>query len=129
MLNSTFCLCTVPPFDRESQLVTAYGLYRLERAGIPVWRELSDKNRDFQAVLRVREPDANLAIIKWLSSGQKANIQPLWKNLLLILRLINLDILAKQIETYLSGTAGTEETLSNEKGLPLCRFTNPYDIV
>ena len=52
------------PFNRES-LVTTYALYRLERRGVQVRREISTKNRDFQAVLRMKQPDANLAMIKW----------------------------------------------------------------
>ena len=90
-----------PPFDRES-LVTTYALCRLERRGVQVRREISTKNRDFQAVLRMKQPDANLAMIKWVNTAHKSNIKPTWKNLFLVFRLINLDHLAEQIETYLS---------------------------
>ena len=67
-------------------------------------RKISDKNRDFQAVLRLKQPDANLAMIKWINTERKTGITPTWKNLFLILRLIDLDHLAKQIEAYLRGT-------------------------
>ena len=111
-----FCiLCTVPPFDRES-LVTAYALYRLERGGIPVRREISNKNRDFQAVLRQKQPDANLAMIKWLNREQKANIKATWKNLFLVLCLISLDYLAEKIETFMTGTTGSEESTTLKRG-------------
>ena len=92
---------TEPPFDEESQ-VTTYALYRLEREGVQVRREISTKSRDFQAVLGVKQPDANLAMIKWLNTPQKSNIKPTWKNLFLLLRLINLDHLAKKIDAYLT---------------------------
>ena len=100
-----------PPFDRES-LVTTYALYRLERGGVQVRREISTKNRDFQAVLRMKQPDANLAMIKWVNTAQKSNIKPTWKNLFLVLRLINLNHLAEQIEAYFC--RGTVEQLSQE---------------
>ena len=66
-------------------------------------REISTKNKDFQAVLRLKQPDANLAMIKWMDSVQQTNINPTWKNLVLVLRLINLDHLAEEINMYLSG--------------------------
>ena len=91
----------MPPFDRES-LVTTYALYRLEREGIQVRREISNKNRDFQAVIWQKQPDAHLAMMKWLNIGEKSNIKPTWKNLFLILRLIKLDHLVEKMEEYLS---------------------------
>ena len=67
-------------------------------------REISNKNREFQAVLQLKQPDANLAMIKWINTERKTDITSTWKNLFLILRLIDLDHLAKQIEAYLRGT-------------------------
>ena len=68
-------------------------------------------------MLRVKQPDANLAMIKWLNShsGRKTDITPTWKNLLLILRLIDLEELAKQIEAYLRGTTVTQLASSAEQ--------------
>ena len=109
-LLTIFFMTAEPPFDRESQ-VTTYALYRLER-GVQVRREISTKNRDFQAVLRMKQPDANLAMIKWVNTAQKSNIKPTWKNLFLVLRLINLDHLAEQIEAYFS--RATVEQLSQD---------------
>ena len=65
-------------------------------------------------MLRVKQPDANSAMIKWLNShsGRKTDITPTWKNLLLILRLVGLEDLAKQIEAYLRGTTVTQLTSS-----------------
>ena len=68
-------------------------------------REISSKNKDFQAVLRQKQPDANLAMIKWTNSVHQTSLKPTWKTLLLVLRLINLDHFAEQINTYLSGGA------------------------
>ena len=68
-------------------------------------------------MLRVKQPDANLAMIKWLNShsGRKTDITPTWKNLFLILHLIDLEELAKQIEAYWRGTAVTQLTSSTEE--------------
>ena len=86
-------------------------------------REINTKNKDFQAVLRQKQPDANSAMIKWTNSVQQANIRPTWKNLVLILRLINLDHLAKEINMFLSGAAvkqqlsgGTSSSIEQDPG-------------
>ena len=83
-------------------------------------REISSKNKDFQAVLRQKQPDANSAMIKWT---QQTNIKPTWKNLFLILHLINLDHLAKEINMHLSGAAvkqqlsgGTSSSIEQDPG-------------
>ena len=103
----------------ENQL-TLYGLHRLERGGVQVRREISTKNKDFQAVLRLKQPDANLVMIKWTNSVQQTNIKATWKNLVLILRLINLDHLAEEINMYLSGAA-VKQQLSGGRHLILHR--------
>ena len=90
--------------------MTPYALYRLERGGVQVRREISSKNKDFQAVLRQKQPDANSAMIKWTNSVHQTSLKPTWKTLLLVLRLINLDHLAEEINTCLSG--GTVKQLS-----------------
>ena len=86
-------------------------------------REISTKNKDFQAVLRLKQPDANLAIIKWTNSVQQANIKPTWKNLALVLHLINLDHLAEEINMYFTGAAvkqqlsgGTSSSIEQDPG-------------
>ena len=75
-------------------------------------REINTKNKDFQAVLQQKQPDANSAMIKWTNSVQQANIKPTWKNLALVLHLINLDHLAKEIDMYLTGAAVKQQQLS-----------------
>ena len=71
-------------------------------------RQITSKNKDFQAVLRQKQPDANSAMIKWTSSVHQTSLKPTWKSLLLVLRLINLDHLAEEINTYLSGGAAKQ---------------------
>ena len=72
--------------------------------------QIGSKNKDFQAVLRVKQPDAGTAMIKWINSVHQTNLKPTWKTLFLVLRLIDLDHLAEEINTYLSG--GTVKQLS-----------------
>ena len=71
---------------------------------------ISSKNKDFQAVLRMKQPDAGTAMIKWINSVHQTSLKPTWKTLLLVLHLIDLDHLAEEIYTYLSG--GTMKQLS-----------------
>ena len=71
--------------------------------------ELTNKNRDFQALIRVRQPDLFSAIDKWLTVSVRSCIKPTWKNLILVLRLLNLDHLAVQFEDHLPLTYLEEE--------------------
>ena len=88
-------------FDPESK-VTMRALFIAEGSGIPVLTELIDKNRDFQALIRVRQPDLFSAIDKWLIAPVRSCIKPTWKNLILVFRLLDLDRLAIQFEDHLS---------------------------
>ena len=87
-------------------------LTQLERrARIPVLTDLEAKNYEFQAIIRVKQPDLSWAINKWLTAPVLSRIKPTWKNLLIVLRLINLDDLAQQIEKYF-----TKHSLSTLEG-------------
>ena len=82
-------------------MFTLASLTQLEkREGIPVFTELEAKNHEFQAVIRVKQPSLSWAINKWLTGSVLSRIKPTWKNLLSVLRLIDLDHLAEDIETY-----------------------------
>ena len=77
-------------------------LNQLERlSGIPVLASLEDKSHDFQSVIRVKQHSVSGAIDKWLTSPVLSRILPSWKSFFLVLRLINLDQLALQMETFL----------------------------
>ena len=107
VITPVFCICVDSQFkvDLESEL-TPYALYRLERGGVQVRREISKKNRDFQAiVLRQNQPNANFAMIKWMNSARQTSIKATWKNLCLVLRLVDLDDVAEKIDKCLSGGA------------------------
>ena len=81
--------------------MTPYALYKVEREGVQLRSEISSKNRDFQALLRLKQPDANSALIKWLNTSNKSDIKPTWRNLLLVLRLVKLDKVAERMEAHL----------------------------
>ena len=90
-------------------------LTQLERrTGIPVLADLEAKNQEFQAMIRVKQPNLSWAINKWLTTPVLSRIKPTWKNLLIVLHLINLDDLAQQIEKYF--TKHSLSTLEGEKG-------------
>ena len=86
-------------------MFTSAALTQLEeREGIRVLTELEAKKNEFQAVIRVKQPDISQAIDRWLTAPVLSRIKPTWGNLLCVLRLINLDQLANDIELYLKGT-------------------------
>ena len=94
-----------------NEVFTSAALTQLEkREGIPVLTELEAKNHKFQAVIRVKQPNLSWAIDKWLTNSVRSCITPTWRNLLLVLRLINLDHLADNIEAY-----SKKHSLSNLK--------------
>ena len=79
-------------------------------AGIPVRRTLSDYTWHVRIILGLAQNtdlDLNGLLNYWTSSVQW--LPPLWKNLLLIIRLLNLDELAQRMEAYLSAGATEEE--------------------
>ena len=98
--------------------MTPYALYRLERAGIKVIREVHCKKRDFQAVLRLKQAGTHLSLIKWINSVHQTSFKPTWKTLFLVLCLIDLDHLTEEIYTYLSG--GTVKQLSEGTSASMC---------
>ena len=100
----------VTPFNPDSPF-DMRALSLLEAAaGIPVMRTLKKYTQQIQNILGfVKIPDFGLKTLLnfWLRNAK--HILPTWKNLLLVIRLLNLDELAERIETYLS--AGATEDL------------------
>ena len=83
-----------------------------EAVGIPVMTTLSDYTWQIQTFLGLTQYtnlDLNGLLNFWLTSVQW--VPPTWKNLLLVIRILNLDDLAQRMETCLSG--GTEEPHEN----------------
>ena len=91
-------------------------LTQLERlSGIPILASLQEISRDFQAVIRVQQHSITGAIEKWVSApkGVLSRIAPTWKNFFLVLRLINQDQLALQMETFLEEHPSLGKTEGN----------------
>jgi hypothetical protein len=105
----------VTPFDPDSSF-TLRALSLLESAaGIPVMTTLSDHTRNIQNILGLSMTinlDLNGLLNNWISGILW--LPPLWRNLLLIVRLLHQDELAQRMETYLS--AGATEELSPTGG-------------
>ena len=94
-------------------MFTFAALTQLERReGIPVLTELEAKRKEFQAVIRVKQRNLTLAIERWLTINPpvESRIKPTWKNFLCVLRLINLDHVANDVEAY-----SKKHSLSNLK--------------
>ena len=76
----------------------------------PVMSTLSHYTQRIQSFLgltTISNADPKSLLKYWIDNVQQIHIPPTWKNLLLIIRLLNLDGLAQQMEAYLSGA--TEE--------------------
>ena len=129
ILNSYFNLDSikfpiVASYDPDSQF-TMSALSRLEDVGIPVMTSLFVNTYLFRQVLSVIIPylsvfyDTPLLLNAWISYGMSSSLPPTWKNLLLIIRLLNLGELAQQVETYLSGSIEEQhseiETIKSER--------------
>ena len=95
------CVIVLSITESLSEVFTFAALTQLEkREGIPVLTELEAKKNEFQAVIRVKQPNLSWAISKWLTAPVLSRIKPTWRNLLLVFRLINLDHVAEDIEIF-----------------------------
>ena len=98
------------PFNRESSFSLRAVSLLEPAAGIPVMTTLTDYTWHIQIFFGLAQypnHDLNGLLNYWISSVQW--LPPSWRNLLLIIRLLNLDELAQRMETYLSAGA-TEES-------------------
>ena len=103
------------PFDPESSFTLRAVSLLESAAGIPVMRTLSDYIHHVQNILGLTITTnfyLNELLDYWING--KLWLPPLWRNLLLIVRLLHQDELAQRMETYLSASA-TEE-LSPTRG-------------
>ena len=74
-------------------------------ADIAVMRTLSDNIEHIQEELHIHvfPPDLDVLLKNWLSYPAAGSKPPTWKNLLIIIRQLNLVDLAQRMESYLSG--------------------------
>ena len=103
------------PFDPESSFTLRAVSLLESAAAIPVMRTLSDYIHHVQNILGLTITTnfyLNELLDYWING--KLWLPPLWRNLLLIVRLLHQDELAQRMETYLS--AGTTEELSPTRG-------------
>ena len=84
--------------------LTIKGLTLLEQgAGIPILQQLQANKDEFLRKLRIRQKTPlNDALETWLNKPILSHIEPTWRNLYCILRLMYLDSLVNKIEDYLS---------------------------
>ena len=118
-------LQTVTSCDPDSQFTTL-ALSRLKGVGIPVMTSLNANIQLLQQVLVTFVPDTYIytdtksLLQVWLSYGVSCRLPPTWKNLFLIIRLLNLNDLVQRMESYLSGATDREEQLRRIKAEGEC---------
>ena len=79
-------------------------LFSLEKAhGIPLLSRLTEKYKDFQLEIEEDQPDIISAISKWLRSSKKR--APTWRNLVSVLKNIDLCDLAEKVELFVMNSA------------------------
>lgn len=104
-------LYAVTSYDPNSHF-TMSGLSQLEGIGIPVTFSLDTDIQLLQHIFNTLIPNAHTytqtssLLNAWLSYGMSSHLPPTWKNLLLVIHLLNLDV---RIETYLSGAKGLDQ--------------------
>ena len=105
------------PFNQESSFSLRAVSLLESAAGIPVMKTLTDYTRHIKNILgltTITYVDLKVLLNDWIGGTQKIYAPATWRNLLLIIRLLNLDELAQRMETYLS--AGATEELSPTRG-------------
>lgn len=118
MAIANSCICelilqchAVTSYDPDSHFSMS-GLSRLEGIGIPITFSLDTDIQFLQHIFNTLVPNAHTythtssLLNAWLSYGVSSHLPPTWKNLLLIIHLLNLDV---RIETYLSGAKYQEK--------------------
>jgi hypothetical protein len=104
-------------------LFTISALCKLEDIDVPV---ITSLNTNFQALqLHIQSAHActdPISLLKaWLFHGVSSYLSPSWKNLLQIIRDLNLEELAKRMETHLSG--GTrQDNQCSDSGMSEAEF-------
>ena len=81
--------------------------------GVQLLKELEIKSKDFQRIIGVKHCDMHSAFDKWLAQP-KPYIEPTWKKLLLLLRLIDLDQTAKRIEDCIYGISQVSKSITKK---------------
>ena len=95
----------------------------MEEVGIPVISTLDTNFKRLQkllssCIMRTHTSTTTSSLLDtWLSYDSNAfcYLPPTWRNLLLIIRLLNLDELAQRMETFLSGVTDRKEQDSHSK--------------
>ena len=94
----------VDPVYNPNEKFSFESLSLLESAaGIPLLSELKQRRRDFLRLIRVKQTTAlNDALKRWITDGVPSHIQPTWKNIRLLLCLLDLDELECKVGRVLN---------------------------
>ena len=111
-------------YDPDSQFTTTV-LFYMEEVGIPVMSSLDTNFKHLQkflspCIIRAHTYTTTSSLLDtWLSYDSNAfcYLPPTWRNLLMIIRLLNLDDLAQRMETCLSRVTDQKEQDSEMGGI------------
>ena len=100
------CIIIVDPVYNPNEKFSFESLFLLQsEIGIPLLSELEKRRRDFLRLIRVKQTAAlNDALKRWITDGVPSHIQPTWKNLRLLLCLLDLDELECKVGGVLNDT-------------------------
>lgn len=115
---------TVTPFNPERPFTVRAPSF-LEAADIPLKSSLGNYAQQLQKILNL-DISFPLDVDTWLKGD--SSICPTWKNLLLLIRLFNLDGLAQQVETYLSGEIVEPHSKVKERGNVIAEDSEQIEI-
>ena len=115
------------PFDPENSFNMGAVSLLEAAAGIPVMSTLNSytpRIKIFLGLVHYTDLDLNGLLKYWISNVRW--VPPTWKNVLLIIRLLNLDDLAQRMETFLSGETEKnpmEEATEEEESVTLLYYS------
>ena len=103
MIAILFIYFSVTPFNTDKPF-NLRDLSLLEAVGLPVMSSLKDCShlKRKQGSISLAEPWNEIKkLLHWSSSKTAGSVRPTWRNLLKLLRQLQMDDLAGQVETYL----------------------------
>ena len=100
------CIIIVDPMYNPNEKFSFERISLLQsEIGIPLLSELEKRRCDFLRLIRVKQTSTLKDTLKqWVTDGVPRHIQPTWKNLRLLLGLLDLDELECKVGGALNGT-------------------------
>ena len=104
------------PYDPDSQFTTS-ALSRLEAAGIPVITSLQNVDGKMANAIGAAHLSSLDAMLEWWVSGGTSPVPPTWRSLYGVLRELDLEELAQEIQDYLGCESSREPLVTFDRVL------------